>query len=405
MKYLALFGREKNYKEIMLSIYRAFGIDQPYQQNVLSLENPYQIIKISMLTTEMGEKEEKIIREQKNAVFGFFSQIQNCNEDIKINLIHHILQSCLFVFVEIALTEEGEKDLSEEDNFNSIQQMIQQAMYSYDNILITNDGCTALNPDGQVILSEDGYSDLEFYFPFLYEDNPKFLKKCTSRQITRRNKNMKFLFERKIYVCELPVNDDDKKIKLRTKTEIAERIFGLLAISLYSESLLNPAEQMEVTEARNFVSNVLADNYGIKDLKQVLTPEEIEYFQNDASEESERINYSWCYEHLYLLEWAFGLAEWNYPDNICDVPFTVRVLKSFHSVEELCEKTVLRSKKEILDMADLVYRMDWAAVDARIHRMTGPAGLNHGVVQARHKTLNWLIGFDNEEWDEVSTPT
>ncbi len=62
----------------MLSIYRAFGIDQPYQQNVLSLENPYQIIKISMLTTEMGEKEEKIIREQKNAVFGFFSQIQNC---------------------------------------------------------------------------------------------------------------------------------------------------------------------------------------------------------------------------------------------------------------------------------------------------------------------------------------
>lgn len=53
--------------------------------------------------------------------------------------------------------------------------------------------------------------------------------------------------------------------------------------------------------------------------------------------------------------------------------------------------------------------MDWAAVDARIHRMThgiiGPAGLEHGVVQARHKTLNWLIGFNDEEWYEVSTPT
>ena len=56
MKYLALFGREKNYKEIMLSIYRAFGIDQPYQQNVLSLENPYQIIKIRKKKLSVNKK-------------------------------------------------------------------------------------------------------------------------------------------------------------------------------------------------------------------------------------------------------------------------------------------------------------------------------------------------------------
>lgn len=60
-----------------------------------------------------------------------------------------------------------------------------------------------------------------------------------------------------------------------------------------------------------FVNNVLANNYGIKDLKQILTPKEIKYFQNDCSEERERIDYSWCYEHLYLLEWALGLAEWT----------------------------------------------------------------------------------------------
>jgi len=405
MKYLALFSREKNDKEMMVSIYKAFGIEQPYQQNVLSLENPYQTINISLLTTEMGEEEKKYIRGQKNAVCGFFLPIQNCNEDIKINLIHHIQQSVSFLFIEIELNEEGNRNLAEEENFNVIKDMIQQAMKPYDNVLITDDGCTALNSEGQVILAQDGHSDLEFYFPFVYEDSPEFLKKCTRRQITRRNENMKFLFGHKIYVPELPVNEDDKKVKLRTKTEIAERIFGLLAVSLYSEALLNPAEQMEVLEARSFVGSVLADIYGIKDLKQVLTQKEIEYFQNDNSGEKERIDYSWCYEHLYLLEWALGLADWNYPDSICDVPFTAHVLQQFHSIEELCEKTVLRSKKEILDMADLIYRMDWAAVDARIHRMTGPAGLEHGVVQARHKTLNWLIGFDNEEWDRVSTPT
>ena len=406
MKYLALFSREKNYKEMMVSIYKAFGIDQPYQQNVLSLKNPYQTINITLLTTEMGEEEKKYIREQKNAAAGFFSQIQNDDEeDIKINLIHHIQQCIAFLFIEIELNEEGKEQLDEQENFDAISNMIRQAMEPYDNVLLTDEGCTALNPEGQVIFSEDEDSDLEFYFPFVYQDSPKFLKGCTNRQITRRNENMKFLFDHKIYVPELPVNDDDERIKLREKAEIAERLFGLLAVSLYSEALLNPAEQMEVLEARDFVKNVMADHHGIKDLKQVLTPKEMEYFQNDNSEERERIDYSWHYEHLYLLDWALGLVEWDFPDDICNVPLTVRVLREFHSIEELCEKTVLRSKKEILDMADLIYRMDWAAVDARIHRMTGPKGLNHGVVQARHKTLNWLIRFDNEEWDDVSTPT
>lgn len=63
----------------------------------------------------------------------------------------------------------------------------------------------------------------------------------------------------------------------------------------------------------------------------------------------------------------------------------------YGSIKDFCQKTVMRSKKEILDKADLVYRMDWAAVDARCHGMTGPAGINHGVIQERHKALNWMI--------------
>lgn len=35
--------------------------------------------------------------------------------------------------------------------------------------------------------------------------------------------------------------------------------------------------------------------------------------------------------------------------------------------------------------------MDWAAADARIHLMAAPAGLDGGVTQAKHKTLNWMI--------------
>ncbi|HDS1213045.1 TPA: DUF4272 domain-containing protein [Shewanella algae] len=31
--------------------------------------------------------------------------------------------------------------------------------------------------------------------------------------------------------------------------------------------------------------------------------------------------------------------------------------------------------------------------------------IDRGVVLERHYALNWLIGFENSDWDEVDTPT
>ena len=233
----------------------------------------------------------------------------------------------------------------------------------------------ALNAEGKLILSDDGNTELENYFPFEYIENPPFLENCTAKQLTRRNENMKYLYDNHIYVMELPLNDDDDKIILRSKEEIVKRTLGTLMVSLYSECLLNPAEHMSVEEARDFVYDVMHD-YGIADLAEFMTPEELAYFNDDNSDERTRINFSWQYENLYVLEWALGLDEWTDVTDICDVPKTVRVLRDLGAYEEICNAVEIRSKKEILDKADLVYRMDWACVDARIHRMEAPAAMD-----------------------------
>lgn len=136
-----------------------------------------------------------------------------------------------------------------------------------------------------------------------------------------------------------------------------------------------------------------------------MSPAEYAYVNNKKSKEEERIEYSWNYEHLYALEWALGLNEWNMPVDICNVGKCVEIMSKFSSIDDIINNSNMRSKKEILDKADLIYRMDWACVDAWIHGLTGPAQLNPGVTQARHKTLNWLINMDDAEWDDVSTPT
>lgn len=396
-----IFSREKDFDKIKGIFMEVFGMEKPIEGSNFYLENDVQSIDMSIFIDSMGEKEKKFIDNQKNAVSQYFSQMEDCDEDIKINLIHHIQQSCTLIPLKISSEEDGGYTSEDIETATSI---MCEALEQIDGILIADGGITALNSEGNVILSDKYESDIDSYFPFEYKDGADIFNDCTDRQIARRNENMKYLFDKEIYVCELPLNNDDDNISLRSKEEVVKRTVGTLLVSLYSEALLNPDENMSVTEARNFIDNVMKD-LSINKLEDVLTKNELEYIMDNDSDESTRIQYSWHYENLYILEWILGLEEWNYPDNICDVGKIVRNLKQFSSVEDMCNNTTMRSKKEILDKADLIYRMDWAAVDARIHQMQGPGHLEHGVVQERHRTLNWMICFDNADWDYVSTPT
>lgn len=397
-----LFSREDNMDLIMDTFCDCFGIEQMDGNNYLHLENNVQIVEIHAFLTHMGEEYEKLVLQQKNMVSGHFAQVQNCNEDIKINFIHHLQQSKAFIPIKIE-SKVDDADIQKQ-TLQSTVATILDFLKEVDGVLLVNGATVALNAEGDVILSDSGMSQLDYYFPFEYIESPEFLKDCTPAQIARRNENMKFLFDKHIYVMELPVNEDDEKVTLREKEEIVKRMLGTLAVSLYSEALLNPAEQMDIPEAREFVADVLK-GYGITELRDVMTPDELEYFYDDASDESTRINFSWHYENLHALEWALGLDEWTEPVEICDVSKSVRILRELNDYENICKTAQIRSKKEILDKSDLMYRMDWACVDARIHGMKSPGGMEPGIVQERHKTLNWLICFQNADWDEVDIPT
>jgi hypothetical protein len=54
-----------------------------------------------------------------------------------------------------------------------------------------------------------------------------------------------------------------------------------------------------------------------------------------------------------------------------------------------------------LGTLDLSYRMHWATRQAGLHNKPAPAGLEPGVILERHYALNWLVRFEDAEWDGV----
>jgi len=103
--------------------------------------------------------------------------------------------------------------------------------------------------------------------------------------------------------------------------------------------------------------------------------------------------------------WALGFVDTlPFPADICDVPKIVGIINRYTTYDSFLAASVLRSKEEILDETDLIYRYNWACVDARINNRSMDT-INTGVVLERHHALNWLTTYCDQDWDDVTTDT
>ena len=216
----------------------------------------------------------------------------------------------------------------------------------------------------------------------------------------RRNRSMELLRARELPVSEtLPVMLPGTP---RTLQQICRRAVALLAVSLYSECRLDQTDPLDHARALEFIRPILKAYKA----EEVFSPKEKAYLDNPNSTQNEQIQFAWQYENLWMMEWALGLTdELPWPDQICDVPRTVQIMRAHSTMKELEQAARLRSRQELLDQADLIYRLHWCCVSARLKGCAAPQGLDEGVVMERHRALFWLAGCGEAEWDDVDLST
>ena len=177
---------------------------------------------------------------------------------------------------------------------------------------------------------------------------------------------------------------------LRTQDEVVDRAVALLYLGLKSEGL----EQVHLDQMNT--------DYAVS---AKLSPREKEYAFADNPTQQQRTDANWRYESLHVLLWSLGyIDELAYPDQLCNVAHDVKIVYEL-GPDAFREQAQLRSKREILDQADLVLCYDWACVSARVKNEDAPGGMDSSVVYERHYALNWLIKYMDQEWDNVSTDT
>lgn len=188
----------------------------------------------------------------------------------------------------------------------------------------------------------------------------------------------------------LPVIETEKTAKRRTKEEVAYRALALLVVAAKGGGL----EQA-------LVEKFIAD-YG---LRRHFTPKETVFLKTASPSEDELNEFVWRYEAAWVMLWALGYVEkLEKPIATCDVTRAVRFMRE-RSTKQFLADAKLRSAGEILDQADRIYRYHWAVVDARVSGKNAPADLEPGVAMERHHALNWLFGYMDQDWDDITTDT
>jgi hypothetical protein len=136
-----------------------------------------------------------------------------------------------------------------------------------------------------------------------------------------------------------------------------------------------------------------------------VSPKEISFLENQEPSEQEKINTGWRSEALWTLLWAMKIIkELELPINQCNLELIPTLIPKRAEITQYIDTATLRTKSEILDKTDLIYRIHWAVVEAQLKKTPMPAGLDAGIVIERHYALNWLVWYA-DGWDDITTDT
>lgn len=209
--------------------------------------------------------------------------------------------------------------------------------------------------------------------------------------LDRRNRSNAVMRSQSVPVNEwLPAIEAENDLVLPSTEQVAMRAAATLVVALKAHGMPQDRVEKLVREYR---------------LTDQLSPNEMEFIKNLKATDNEREIQVWRYEAANALMWSLGFVDHlDGPREPVD-PKKIASIILDNNYRQYLAKARLRSKSEILDQADLIYRYRWALVDARLKGLEVPSGLSDDVAMERHQAFNWLIEHAGIGWDDISLDT
>ena len=391
LKYFTIFASKNDIEGIGNGILEVFGKSYRIKRN----ENEYDIKSKTLfnkfkITIRVISEDTEPDYFAKNipGMMGYYDGIPFEDENLKGLVMTQISVLNTMIAIEV------EKDINEEQ-----MQLFTNLLAQIGGIGFLPNG-TLLDQEGLVIVHPDGKSGPANFRPHACTRKIMGLEVTSEEGEQRKIKTVAYLNENGVpFINSLPQLPPLAQYHFRTQEDIARRAVALLIVIQYACDVVQGGD---IHESKDFFMNML-QRYGVD---EYLTENESNFFHAKEPNKQDAVNISWQYEAYWVLIWALGLVDiLDFPNNVCDCDYAIKVVSSCESFEHFYAKTVMRNKVEITDEADKIYRLHWACVNSRIQGQEAPAGMNESIVMERRRGLFWMMGHLDEGWDHISMDT
>lgn len=183
---------------------------------------------------------------------------------------------------------------------------------------------------------------------------------------------------------------DDTPDQTRSPDEVARRCVVLMAV---------------VAAGHGVDRSALVDWLKSESLWSQVSPQEREMLTASEVTQRQSIDATWRVEALQPLAWALGLVEeMGSAESLCDVARLQSVVPQLGAATEtFVAEARLRPDEELEEANEAAHELHWQARDAKLNDKK--TTIDSGVIRERHYGLNWLIGYDRQAWDDITTDT
>lgn len=222
----------------------------------------------------------------------------------------------------------------------------------------------------------------------------KFFKRKTTEFNRKKNSENQLSNLGIKYNPGLPITYENNDITLRSPKEIAAK-----TVSLWF--LINLTNDPSSENKKDTLG--LIKQFGLLDTVSTC---DLEFLTNNNHSEQDIIDLTWRTETIKTLYWALNLIP-NLGTPIEDESvynISEDIVEKYPSPEVFISNAKLRSKEEILNETDFIYRLHWASRPHRRSDQNVPANYDYSVIRERDFALRWITN-PNIDWDEITLDT
>lgn len=380
--------QKKDFTPYMLSCFKEVILEQKHEAEEFTL---FLQDHSKITFYEVSQEEEK--KKQIDGMKNFYAQAPFENETLHASILQQIQLFNTIIGVTFTINDDTSRTNYLVEGIYRLAKEIQG--------FVLHPSMELFHFEHKLLISMEGTSDYETFYPIASSDILDSDIQMEEVDERRKERSLQRCKEKQIpYAQHLKVSVTQNRCMIPSKEDMIHRFACVFFTAVTAEICITEKENAKAIWDN--MNDMVKEAYHVYDY---LTEEERAYVSNPFNQSDEaHAKFGWRYECCAIFLWALRLMELNEPTQICEVSKISEVIWS-NDFSSLCEKSDVRTKDEILDMQDFIFRCDWACVEARIQD-TVVEGLDAEIIYEWHYALNWLTTAGGiENWDEVCPNT